>query len=493
MSNAYISFFESGEYEKALEDISKLSGVDLVQGLVYKSMIHLTEWQIEDAASTISEAEALYSAFPVEPIPHMRLAIEFVRATLSNRYQNQDEAIQMFTQSLNASESSDNPEVHKWRSYIYQGLGNSFRHNNQYQESMKAYENALEIARKLGNSSMIADALNSIGVTHDLQNQLNQAKKYYVQALDIWQFLNHQHRLFYVNNNLGIVNLKSGDLQKARDYFLSNLNYLQTSELQNPHLYRVTYANLGWVYQQENNFDEALLYYETSINYAKISKSILSISFGLFKLIYLLTELNRTNEAKAYQNELEELSRTEENSLIEIDYLLSSVLILRDSKSLEGYVKAMKILDDLSRREIDNFETKMQISLLRCEFLILEYKVTSSSDVLQQVSDVISSIVSLAETHNSQQFLIEALILKSKVHFVTDSVDTAYHFINQAVEVAEQLQIDYYINKVTYERHQLVKAFKKIAHQSLKHLNVTSKMNDILILEYIEYVARKLK
>jgi tetratricopeptide (TPR) repeat protein len=123
-------------------------------------------------------------------------------------------------------------------------------------EALAAFQDALELSRKLGNQPAIASLLNSIGQVYDESGQADQALDYFNQSLALYAELGDEASQGFVLNNIGTSHAAQGRNNLALEYYQRALTIHR--KFSNRGDQAVTLNNIGQVYAARRQYDQAL-------------------------------------------------------------------------------------------------------------------------------------------------------------------------------------------------------------------------------------------
>jgi signal transduction histidine kinase len=115
----------------------------------------------------------------------------------------------------------------KSRLLAFKGYYNSSKSKNYLAKNY--CEKALEIALQLNNDSLLAYAYNGLGITYKNQNEFDLAVKNYLKALTYFEKLKNYHGLSNVNVNLANMYQEKEDVELANTYLKKTMEALQLS------------------------------------------------------------------------------------------------------------------------------------------------------------------------------------------------------------------------------------------------------------------------
>jgi tetratricopeptide (TPR) repeat protein len=208
-------------------------------------------------------------------------------------------------------------------------LANAYSINAQYTASLHYYQKSLEIDQSIGNKEFIAkdkvniavvrqkmgdygiavelffeclkyyeknsDSLHLLVIYHNLgntfgyQNDTERAKKYYTKAFDISKALGYKQYMARNLDGLGICAVYTHDTIKATTYFNRALSIFE--EIDFDYGKSNIYANKGFMFEEFQQLDSAILYYNKGLALNKKLGDIQGEMISLFNLGKIHTAL----------------------------------------------------------------------------------------------------------------------------------------------------------------------------------------------------------
>ncbi len=133
----------------------------------------------------------------------------------------------------------------------------------QPQKAFETFQQALELARRLGDQYAEGEALNNIAFMYNFFGQPQKALEIYNQTLVIRREIGDRKGEGITLNNLGEVYVNLGQFQKALDYYQQGLAIFK--EIRDRHLEAKALNNLGGVYQSLGQIQKALDFYNKAL------------------------------------------------------------------------------------------------------------------------------------------------------------------------------------------------------------------------------------
>lgn len=157
----------------------------------------------------------------------------------------------------------------KGKAIAYMNLGNASVVLGDYVSALEFFTNAKNIYEDLNLISEdfdngLARAYGSIGVVFSEQGSYTKSLEYHLKALKIYEATNRDDMLAKVYNNTGIVYKARGENFKALNYFQKAK---EIQEKLNDGTIGITTTNIGNIYLDLNDYEQAFLYYDEAKSY----------------------------------------------------------------------------------------------------------------------------------------------------------------------------------------------------------------------------------
>lgn len=142
-------------------------------------------------------------------------------------------------------------------------LGNHFEHKSNYEEALKKYNLALEIAQKNEDIESFAILYNNIGMVYIKQGNYDDALKLMIDALRAEEVLKNDKGIAQSYNNIGVIYYYQRDFKKATEYF--ELSLAQQEKIGDVKAVIQAINNLGAIYDYMGENEKALNQYKKAL------------------------------------------------------------------------------------------------------------------------------------------------------------------------------------------------------------------------------------
>lgn len=145
-------------------------------------------------------------------------------------------------------------------------LGVLYRKIGEYKNSLKSFDEGLDIANKYKLNIALANIYMNKGNTLDESGSYDEAIANHLQSVKIKDKLNDERGLAQSYNNLGNVYTHAGQYQEALNYFRLTRNLAEKQRPQNKTTVALAYNNLANGLNAINQYDSVLIFYNRSLD-----------------------------------------------------------------------------------------------------------------------------------------------------------------------------------------------------------------------------------
>ncbi len=196
--------------------------------------------------------------FAMNPLPNP-LAAQYALTAARFAFNNGDyQAVLILTDEALAL--SPTPDVELW---LLRYQGDAHRAMSNYLKAAYQYEQALELARRLGDAQAETQLLIALGRVAGNQGAYRAAQAYYTAVLERYQQCDDRAGIAEALNNLGTVCLRRGDRHSAKRHHDESLMIWR--QLNDPVGIAASLYALGEVALSEGDYHKALTYMRESL------------------------------------------------------------------------------------------------------------------------------------------------------------------------------------------------------------------------------------
>ena len=246
--------------------------------------------------------------------------------------------------------------------YVFYSEGKKHRSSGQYQESIKSFQKAVNLARKIGSKEHEVKCLRQFSITYWNSNNLQKFKFLNEEALKIAQSFNHKREEGKCLTHIGIFHRKLNNYSKALYFYEEALSIIRG--LNNKKDESVCLNNIGIIYKDIGNYAKSLDYLKEALLIDQQIGNEIDISIDLFNIGETLRKKGLSSGKKKdfhdtlnYFNECLRLAR-------KYDDLKTEVFVLNNigsvNSDLENYYEALKYFQQGYEKaeEINDIEAK---------------------------------------------------------------------------------------------------------------------------------------
>ena len=208
-------------------------------------------------------------------------------------------------------------------------------------------------------------------------------------------------------------------------------------------------GNMAEAYEELGNNLKALKYFEQSFELVGNSISSTSRTEKLYQLVKVNILLERFEDATKLFNLFEEEIQKWSNFHILFENMnaqfeiLKSLFLLRE-RSIQAMLDAQKSLQKVVNNENIKNELLIDALIPLIELTIQEYKNYQNPETFKKIEEQLEKFSEFVKNYNSIPLKLESLILKSKLELVNGNFEYFHLFINEALNLATEYQLENY-------------------------------------------------
>ncbi|MFX0116980.1 MAG: tetratricopeptide repeat protein, partial [Candidatus Hodarchaeota archaeon] len=256
-----------GKYEEALELANLLERDDLADEdrlavTLLKSRLFI---QTDRPKRGLKLAEQIFEESQRIRIPSIMIDALISMATALLRLDRLKECLDAIKSSENhLSAIHDNQFSFVERESTLKYLkGKVYRRKGELDLALRLLQDSLYVREEIGNSLLIADFLNEIGVIYASKGQFNLAMEHLQQSLAIFEELRSKPNIIKVRNNIGMVYWQIGKLDQALESYYKC--QILSEELGNKRFAATLLLNIGLISYYKGELYSALDFYQQAL------------------------------------------------------------------------------------------------------------------------------------------------------------------------------------------------------------------------------------
>lgn len=246
-------FRKTGEYDLARKEINrvlnkyKIVGEKLGEATVYGLWLDLYTDKFKDL---ITQTDSLLT------IPSFKKQhgwYYYFRGQGNNETGDYTAASNDYMSALKLFKENKNFEG---LSYAYSGLGDIQRNIHEIKKSKEYYEKALASARNAKSITAEINALSLMGISYSINKEYDEGLKYFKQAFELAESDSDSYNMARGLNNIGNGNLRKGNYEEAIKANNASLKICIDNKMDYGVL--VNYLNFSRIYQSSKDYPKAL-------------------------------------------------------------------------------------------------------------------------------------------------------------------------------------------------------------------------------------------
>ena len=372
--------------------------------------------------------------------------------------------------------------VHHYMGYIY-------RHSGKLE---KALENYLKSKLIYESKNLIHDQAKAIidisAINRDLGEydvSLENLQEYY----KIKKEHNDQPAIAVVLHYIGNIYSLKGELDKAEESYKKALPIALEHDRLEP-LSNIYYA-LGNLSQQKGDLEGSSKFFLQSLQLREQIKKVYLVSYSLKSLIQINLDLKLNKIAEGFLKKLHKLAKETENQNIAQLYRLSEALFLKNTGNERDIQKSAVFFEQLSEEEVVDYMISIESLLNLTEILIWEMSKTGSEELLEEVSEHLDKLESIAKKQSSFALLVEVMLLQAELSLVELKAEEAQDILTNALEIAEEKGIAKLAIRISNEHDDLLDQLDLWENFTMKLPTIAEKLELSHIEDRLKQIVRR--
>ena len=318
----------------------------------------------------------------------------------------------------------------------YHNIATILMSRSNYDPAIEYYRKAITINKKEKNFRWLANNYTSLGSAYFYKGLYDSTSTYYKKALTLYKKIHDTRGISIIYNNLGYVYSSKGKFADAIDVY--NESLILAKETDNEYLASACYSNIGIIYYYQGIYDKAIDLYKKSLE--------IDVRLG-----------NRAEEGSKY-NTIGSLYQLLGLLNKATEYLLKSIAIIKEigdegalsgpyhnlamvyadlqeyEKAIEYYNMAVELNKNSGRKDwlANNYASLGNVYQLKKQYT----RSNNYYDKALQIKKELGDRNAILGIYNSKAHLF---IEMAQSENSSNNLDTAYKYLNIALEMANQI------------------------------------------------------
>ncbi len=233
-------------------------------------------------------------------------------------------------------------------------LGKSSRKHGKPDKAIESLTQSKIIYQQLNHYERVVDCMNELGIANKNIGKYQQALNLYFEALKIAETQKYRQGEIRILSNISVILVFQKDYEKAIEYLEKGLA-MQTDEAKRYTIYN----NLGIVYKALNKADEALIYYNKSIESSKLANEIYWQASALNNIGVIYSSKEEYDKALEYFFKVEDIEKKTGNKKGLIGTYINIGVIKRSKSQYKEAIKWFLKADSLAQETKALYERKL--------------------------------------------------------------------------------------------------------------------------------------
>jgi tetratricopeptide (TPR) repeat protein len=237
-------------------------------------------------------------------------------------------------------------------------LGLAVFNLGQAERALHCFERSLQIARDLGDATVIASRIGNIGEVYFVLGETEKAVRYFEEAWELFSQMGQKGEAGFWLGHIGLAYSRAGCMDKAAEYF--ELAASIAREVGDRQREGSWLSNLGSISLRKGEVSSALNYYTTALQIAREVNDRRGLIARLCGLAYVLRALGRVKDAIDYYQEALTIAGNIKTKYGEARALLGLGQLYHEIGQLD---KAKSCLSDALAMDIPEINYKCSVRL----------------------------------------------------------------------------------------------------------------------------------
>jgi tetratricopeptide (TPR) repeat protein len=345
-------------------------------------------------------------------------------------------ALKNYQQGLQIAENLNDNHL---LSQSFSILGFSYGKLGKFKLAIEYGRKGVDLARNT-NNIILMNALNNLGANYWANGFLNEALSYINEAIEVAKKIGNQKGLADHYNNMGLIFYSKGNLNQSLHYYKSALKIKR--EFNDTEGQRNILGNIGQAYAELGNYDLAIDYYNKGLELYKLIENNLQLATLLLDLCSLFLKNHKFEKAQETVNDLQKLSEETDEEIITNRYLIAQANLWSAGMNPVQKKIALQIYTSIADDDVTQYEIYFSAHLHICEMLFESYIETNDKLVLKKLNHYLQKILTKSEEENLFYMKNSSYLLMGRLELLHFNAIEANAIIGKVKEEAESRGYD---------------------------------------------------
>jgi len=451
---------EEGDYDLALEEVEKLEGSNTLQLeekillTNFKAKILNTMGFFRKALEFGEQAYEWSKDFGKEKLEIDSLFNIVESLTHLGNIQKSQTMLSKLENLLINPETLDEKVLQRYKIRLLYQKGIMLKIAGNLTQAIDNLKACLEFYTNNNDKFETAECYSCLGLIYAMTGDLNKSMTNMAQSIALFQQIDNTYKIATALNNMGEICRQMGFLEQSLRNFQQSLNIWE--EMGNQEAISKSLNNIGTIYYLMGDYKQALAHFELSIKFNKEIGNKISIAENLYQIIKTFIAQNQIEKAQEYLLNLKEINEQLSHKPTDQIYRISKALLLKNSKRLRDWLKAIEMLEKVIIEKVSNYEVTIDALLYLCELYLREYKASNEEETLNDLELAVKTLLSIAERQQSQKLFAEAYWLKARLALIKLDLEEAKLLLTKAQQLAEERELHTLAMKISNDFDQLL-------------------------------------
>ncbi|MCE7736604.1 MAG: hypothetical protein GPJ54_17105 [Candidatus Heimdallarchaeota archaeon] len=298
-----------------------------------------------------------------------------------------------------------------------------------------------------------ADILHTSGNLLSFKGDFQNALNFWEESFDIKKSLEKIIDQAILKNNIAIYYSIIEEYDRALDSFYEALTLIKPFEIST--IITGILLNMGEAYFNSTNLEKALDFTHRSLDLTLDNSMDYIKSNCLLSLIKYYLIAGDKDNVDRYNEELLDLVFTNQSTFIQLMEKYAQALVLKSSPNKNDQQHAKSLFQQFLKPSVLDYQLFGNIVLNLGDLLVQEVYENGDPKVLEELLGIIEDLYEDAQEKQLFHYVIDSLILKSKILLIHQEYRKSDILMDQAAIIAEENNFQGLLNKVKTEQSEM--------------------------------------